>query len=278
MIRKIDTLPSGDRALSFCLDVPEGEHKMIGALFVHAADGNRTGPHRLFVELSELLLQLGLPTMRFDFSGCGDSGGKPSRDNIDQDCDDVRSAAGHFLRLTGIQRVLLIGISRGAEVCFRCTVRGWVPAGGMILLSPPVGSAKASVRLFADSLRQYARKALDPRCVRKIISGRVNLRLITLNLSRSLGLMFRYKKEPVPEKAEPQHDRALALLIFGSSDPIAADSLRHYRTVCDARGLDYEDLVIPNANHSFFHYKWKEQIGRKTVMWLHETGLLDDTQ
>ncbi|MHC4396872.1 MAG: hypothetical protein ACYS1A_14580 [Planctomycetota bacterium] len=58
--------------------------------------------------------------------------------------------------------------------------------------------------------------------------------------------------------------------IYGSKDPIAADSALYYSRICEKYKIPYRVAEIKNANHSFFHYRWKEQIMEMTKEWLME--------
>ena len=72
---------SGGNELFYSCTIPAGKNETTGIVFVHAADGNRLGPHRMFVEFARHFNSLGYPTFRFDLSGCGDSTGAVSEDN-----------------------------------------------------------------------------------------------------------------------------------------------------------------------------------------------------
>ena len=54
-MNRIDFFDSGPNRLSCVCTVPDSREIKAGLIFVHAADGNRLGPHRMFVELAEEL-------------------------------------------------------------------------------------------------------------------------------------------------------------------------------------------------------------------------------
>ena len=88
---------SKDNKLSYVCTVPERPTANAGVIFVHAADGNRLGPHRMFVELAERLSGLGIISLRFDMRGCGDSEGKAARNDINPDIEDLLCAIEFFV-------------------------------------------------------------------------------------------------------------------------------------------------------------------------------------
>ena len=46
----------------------------VGVLFVNAGEIHRIGPHRIHVKLGRALAQDGVPSLRLDLTGLGDSG------------------------------------------------------------------------------------------------------------------------------------------------------------------------------------------------------------
>ena len=145
---------SGKNELSYSLSRPEDSARKPGVLFVHAAGGNRLGPHRMFVELSERFNGLGYSTFRFDFTGCGDSSGVESKDDIDAEAFDLENAVRYFVNAGQLEKVILLGISRGARVCFNAMACESLALAGMILLSTPVTEfvviEVAEAKLFCD--------------------------------------------------------------------------------------------------------------------------------
>lgn len=73
------------------------------------ADKNRTR----FIKLSNALGKLGFAVLRFDFSGCGESGKAPI--TIKNQVDDLKSAMA-YLKKKGFSRISLIGHSLGGLV------------------------------------------------------------------------------------------------------------------------------------------------------------------
>ena len=58
------------------------------------------------------------------------------------------------------------------------------------------------------------------------------------------------------------------LLIYGRNDPMQKESISYYVSRCKENRVPCNCHIIDNANHSFFHYKWKEQIFDITRNWL----------
>ncbi len=85
-----------------------------GILVVVGGPQYRVGSHRHFVILARALAGKGVPVMRFDRRGMGDSDG-PSKD-FDEIGLDIQCALEQFFReLPGLDGVVLLGLCDGAE-------------------------------------------------------------------------------------------------------------------------------------------------------------------
>jgi pimeloyl-ACP methyl ester carboxylesterase len=79
--------------------------------FVH-----RVGPGRLAVDIARRVATVGVPTLRFDFSGIGDSAPRvPPLDPIACGIADAREAMDHLGTAHGAQKFVLLGLCSGAR-------------------------------------------------------------------------------------------------------------------------------------------------------------------
>jgi uncharacterized protein len=84
-----------------------------GVLMVAGRPALRAGRHRLFVLLARAWAEAGIPVMRFDFRGTGDSEGEMG--TLEESCDDIRSAVDAFIsHVPALQQVVLWGLCGGA--------------------------------------------------------------------------------------------------------------------------------------------------------------------
>jgi len=261
---KVGNFRSGENELYYSCGIPPRRTNDVGIIFVHAADGNRLGPHRMFVEAANRLNVLGYPTLRFDLAGCGDSTGAASDNDITADVSDVISAVRFFVTEANLQGVVLFGISRGARVCYTAMVQHRLPLNGMILLSTPISSGRAALKSFGSRLSEYVCKLKDPEYLRKFLSGRASIAQIRQTLLTALRLRCRY----TGTEKKAFTSKCAVLFIYGGYDPIAAESSRYYTGRCRENDVPYDCHVISGANHSFFHYKWKEEIFDVSRQWL----------
>ncbi len=118
----------------------------LGVLLLNAGVIARTGPHRFNVKLARALANHGLPVLRFDVSGQGDSG--TTADALPQSqqvTNDIVGAIDVMERMAGVEQVLIVGLCSGAN-------QGWIAAlvdpriAGLVMIDPfayPTGKTLA---------------------------------------------------------------------------------------------------------------------------------------
>lgn len=264
-MNRIGFFDSGPNKLFCTCTVPNEREIEAGLIFVHAADGNRLGPHRMFVELADKLKYCGIVSLRFDMRGCGDSSGKPAGNNITPDIEDLQNAIKFFASKYKLPKIFLFGISRGANVSIATLAEHSLPVDGAVLLSTPFSSSKAATKKFSSRLKEYLYKFRNPENLKKLLSGKANLKQILKTLGFALNSQKRYHRN-----SDGFVTRCPLFFIYGSKDPIAADSSAYHNKICEKFKIPFKTVEIKNANHSFFHYRWKEQIIEMSKKWLME--------
>lgn len=110
--------------------------------------------HRIYRVLATQLERAGYATLRFDFSGTGDSSGDASEATIDQWLKDLGTAAGELRRTSGSPRVALVGLRFGATLAALASSRGELRPRQLVLWDPVVNGA-GYLRELAAQHRQY---------------------------------------------------------------------------------------------------------------------------
>lgn len=88
----------------------------VGCLVLNTGVNHRIGPHRINVKAARRLAAAGIPTLRFDLSGIGDSmAARSAQDFRAQAVADMKAALDHLEQAHGLRRVLVFGICSGAE-------------------------------------------------------------------------------------------------------------------------------------------------------------------
>lgn len=86
-----------------------------GLVLFNAGVVGRVGPHRINVKLARRVAEHGIPTIRFDLHGFGDSQrADGNADFKEQSVDDLKQAMDCLQRQTGMQRFALLGFCSGA--------------------------------------------------------------------------------------------------------------------------------------------------------------------
>jgi hypothetical protein len=117
--------------------VPEGGE--VVCVFVNAGTVHRTGPHRIYVRLARALAGSGVPSLRFDLSGVGDSR-VPAEDStvrLEAVRADIDEAMAWACERAGARRVVMVGLCSGADHGFDAALRNPRVAGA-VLLDPDV--------------------------------------------------------------------------------------------------------------------------------------------
>ena len=95
----------------------------IGGLLFNAGVVPRIGPNRLNVRIARALAASGIPSLRFDISGRGDSAPARGMESYEQQAvADIRAAMNLLNERTGASRFALMGICSGAENAFHAAL------------------------------------------------------------------------------------------------------------------------------------------------------------
>jgi pimeloyl-ACP methyl ester carboxylesterase len=95
---------------------PQAGRSDVACLVLNTGVNHRIGPHRINVKTARRLASAGIPTLRFDLSGIGDSVAAQSRHAFRaQAVEDMKAAMDCLAERHGIRRFLVFGICSGAE-------------------------------------------------------------------------------------------------------------------------------------------------------------------
>jgi len=261
-----------------------------GVVVVVGGPQYRIGSHRQFVHLARRLAGAGVPVLRFDARGMGDSGGAfPGFEALDPD---IRAAVDALCaQAPGIERVVLWGLCDAASAILFYAHQD-PRIAGMVLLNPWVRTeathAQAQIRHY------YGARLRDPAFWRRLVSGEVAIGSALAGAAGAVrAALGGGRRGAGPEgPAAPAIDPALdlpdrmargfalfggpALLIMSGQDLTA----REFDDVAAARpawsGLLGAARVtrhdLPAADHTFSRGDWTEQVAETTLSWLDATA------
>jgi len=268
----------GDRIVAIHTQ-PQSPHD-IGVLIVVGGPQYRVGSHRQFTLLARSLGDVGIPALRFDTRGMGDSDGEfPGFDGISAD---IEAAIDEFQRLQpGLDRVVIWGLCDAASAAMIYGDRDSRVAG-MILLNPWVRSEAGQAKTLLK--HYYIGHLLSAGFWKRLFSGDVGLMPAIGNLLGNLGRAFGrdsrqvvYNREVKSSFVERMRSglRAFSgptLFIISGNDLTAAeftDLVEASRAWRELVFLDSTETVrLDDADHTFSDREARETVERLTADWV----------
>lgn len=258
------------RALRFCcdgsclvgiIDVPERPIER-GLLVITDAAQYRVGGHRQFALLSRTLAARGIPVMRFDHRGCGDSEGEPRGcDTID---DDIRAAISEFfMQMPDMKEIVIWGLGEAATAA-ALYAHTDPRVRGMILLNPRIETPAPEVR--PAPRQHYLGRLGELGFWKKVATGNVDF-------AASAAALHQHVREASADYTVARPQRVLAglscfdgqvLVILGGAD----DSARQFDQLIGKHEPTCRRVEIPLANRTFASREWRDEVAQVTAHWI----------
>lgn len=137
--------PSGDQTLFGWLHAPQGAAKSgFGVVVCPPFGYEAICAHRSIRAFADTCAAAGLPALRFDYTGTGDSSdSEGEEDQIAAWCADIEAAVATFTRVAGVQRVCILGVRLGALLAGMVAARSEIDA---VIAVAPVASGRRYLR------------------------------------------------------------------------------------------------------------------------------------
>lgn len=271
----------GEQLLGVIHHAPQSAR--LGLLVVVGGPQYRVGSHRQFVLLARYLAKNGVPVMRFDVRGMGDSEGSSRRfDELDED---IRSAVDFFVASESLEQVIIWGLCDAASAALFYAYQDERVAG-LVLLNPWVfteqGAAKTYLKHYylqrlmsrdfwrkvfslkfdvLDSLTAFAGLLRKANISRAPVAKNVNCNLVDDNLALPIRMRECFKQFNKP-----------TLLILSGRD-LTADEFR----LVVSEDAEWQSLLnnkfvtihkLPEADHTFSAKIWRDQVAEWTFNWI----------
>jgi len=268
------------------LSMPE-QAQSRGVLMLVGGPQYRAGSHRQFTLLARYLASCGIPVMRFDYRGMGDSEGEARNfENVD---DDVRCAAKHFMQsVPGMTDMVLWGLcdAASAALFYACQDSR---VTGLVLMNPWArtenGLAKAYLRHY------YVSRLFQAELWKKMLTGHFDyvaagrsvvtlIRTAYAKRTQQAGTSDNVAAEKsalaasLPDRMFDGYNRftGRVLLILSGQDltarefsDLATADKKWGELLADQRT---QRLELPDANHTFSTREWRKQVGSWTREWI----------
>jgi len=253
-----------------------------GVLIIVGGPQYRVGSHRQFTLLARHLAERGIPALRFDYRGMGDSDGEMR--TFERVRADIRCAIDRFFASApGLKDVVLWGLCDAASAALFYAHQD-ARVSGLVLLNPWVRTEQGLARVHLR--HYYVQRLFQASLWRKVARGEFKFREAAAALGKfALDAMRRGRSsgsvEESPASESPLPDRMEAalrrfpgrlLLILSGNDLVAqefndlAKRSHSWRRLLEDRRVTRHDL--PEANHTFARRDWRKQVERWTEAWV----------
>jgi exosortase A-associated hydrolase 1 len=245
-----------------------------GVLIVVGGPQYRAGSHRQFTLLARSLAANGIPAMRFDYRGMGDSEG--AMRDFESVTDDIRAALDKFFtEVPDLEDVVLWGLCDGASAAAM-----YAPTdprvAGLALLNPWVrtedGVAKATIKHY------YAARLVERSFWKKILGGRFVYRTAIRSFAELVHKAFAAQLETEAALSLPDRMHAAlrafngkVLVMLSGADLTAQEfadvsaTSKWDKLLKDSR---FTRHTLPKADHTCSRREWHDQVTTWTGDWI----------
>jgi pimeloyl-ACP methyl ester carboxylesterase len=247
-------------------------------LFLNAGAGHRVGPNRLNVTLARSLAKVGVGSMRFDFSGLGDSPVSGSLAETEERSTGEAIQAMNFLqRSTGVDKFVPVGVCSGANVGFMLATTDNRVAGG-VLINASVIPSKHTAEQSSEAWKRaqvyhHRNKLLDWKGWTRVLTGQSDLPGVTRSAVRLARRALRLK-EPRPRTIDlgllPDLDRrGIELLaVYSQGDTGLELLLSHVGRFENVASLERFQLeILSDTDHILTPLWAQRQIEAMVLDW-----------
>jgi uncharacterized protein len=285
------------------LHLPSAESTAgVGVILLSPGVKMRVGPQGLYRRMADLFLSLGLPVLRFDYHGIGDSEGDLPEEflkdvynhvEIGRFVDDTLDAMNFLQERTGTRRFVLSGLCGGAMTGLLAASRDDRVAGLVGLGITPLVSSRAadpSVYFSAGHLEHlrkgYFKKLLSPSAWVRFLSLKSDHKVIWRSLMAPLKRVSAPGQAAEGAPAAPDNTNPLfppafftmlsanrpMLLVFGGSDRLRWEFeekfVARHKDRLAPLSAGYDLRVIDHANHVLTFTEWQRELLQLAEAWM----------
>lgn len=252
-----------------------------GVLILVGGPQYRAGSHRQFVLLARHLAAAGVPVLRFDYRGMGDSEGATR--TFEDAADDLQAAVDHFFTaIPGLREVVVWGLCDAASAAV-CHAANDPRITGLVLVNP---WARTETSIAKTTLKHYyGTRLLQADLWKKIMRGQFDLVGAARSFFELVGTATRRAPVSAPSAAATPAPSALpdrmcaglarfrgqVLVIIGGAD-LTGQEFCGLAESAPWRGMMAAPRVtrytLAGADHTFSRRVWRDQVAGWTCDWV----------
>jgi len=243
------------------IDVPDRPLPR-GVLVVTGGPQYRIGSHRHFTLLARMLAARGIPVMRFDHRGMGDSEGEArSFDALD---DDIRAAMKEFfMQMPEMKEIVIWGLGDAATAA-ALYAQGDTRVTGVVLLNPWVQDAASAAR--ASSFPHLLARFGELGFWKRVATGGRDAAASAAALRQNMRAAALDRSLPLAQRivASLASFDGAALVILGGDDPVA----REFAELLDKHETRCKRVTVAGADHTFASREWRDEVAEASANWI----------
>ncbi len=205
------------------------------AVFLNSGLVHRIGVSRLYVNMARALAADGITSLRFDFSGIGDS--DPRRDSLTFEqgaVEEVGNAIDYLISSRGASQIVLVGLCSGADMAFYAALTD-ERVIAMCMLDPFV------YRTPYFQVLRYGPRILSRTSWRNLVTGR-----------NKIGRAIRRLASARDQEADMEAGSDMVISPYSRTFPPKAKVVAGLRTLAD-RGVKMLNIFSSGMEHDYNH-------------------------
>lgn len=263
------------RSMAAIAHLPEPRRATCGVVIVVGGPQYRVGSHRQFVLLARELAAQGIPVLRFDLPGMGDSSGDPV--GFERADSAIRAAVDCLMAVApGIDQVCLWGLCDGASAALMYAPSD-ARVSALVLANPWVRSESGLAQSYLDAY--YGRRLRSAAFWRKIVRDPAIAFKAAVGLVANLRRASGRKTESTQGSDDRsflgrmlrggEHFRGRMLVLLSGRDLVATEfelALGRWQRWASAfSGPRVRIEKHPEANHTFSRREWRDWVAVRTA-------------
>ena len=253
-------------------ETPERRGDRVAVILLNSGVLHHVGPGAIYVKIARLMAKLGFTSLRFDYSGIGDSGVR--MDGIPFERSSIleaQEAMDYLEAIRGVSQFILMGICSGAVASFEAAEVDERVVGAVLMNPRSFGEKPGSAYGSRARMRYYSRVgASNPRSWLKVLKGQVGFSKIIrtgLQQLRALAPLKGRASQDQSDRGErllALNNRLKGLVVVCSEWDLSLDYLNA------AVGERVEELnvkFIAHSDHTFTLLWSQEYLFKILVEW-----------